>query len=69
MRTSPVRLGPVRWGVSDENMRQPGLGALDADLTAVLHGAPAEELMGSELAIAGWSADDERLPATPPASA
>ena len=43
-------------------------GAPDGELAVVVHGAPAHDILASQLSIAGWSIDDERLPVAPPAS-
>jgi hypothetical protein len=42
------------------------LGAVDASPAILIHGAPARDVVASELKVAAWSADEDRLPALLP---
>ena len=42
------------------------LGAVDASPAILIHGAPARDVVASELQVAAWSADEDRLPALLP---
>ena len=42
------------------------LGAVDANPAILIHGAPARDVVASELQVAAWSADEDRLPALLP---
>ena len=42
------------------------LGAIDASAALLIHGAPARDVVASELQVAAWSADEDRLPALLP---
>ena len=42
-------------------------GAAGQSLALAIRGAPAHDILASELRIAAWSGDDDRLPAAPPA--
>jgi hypothetical protein len=42
------------------------VGAVDASPAILIHGAPARDVVASELKVAAWSADEDRLPALLP---
>lgn len=42
------------------------IGAADASPAILMRGAPARDVVASELALAAWSTDEDRLPAVPP---